>query len=146
MNFILPLGRRPAPVPGQSFPVSAAPAPATAQRWPASARPAGRDALNFIAVIVRPQAVQKNQSLQIGIGDILEENLLGDSLRLRQAMSWTRSAREKGSSLRAMRPLSMRDMSKTSLTRLIRWEEAAWICALLSIFYPNPPAPVKPGA
>ena len=44
------------------------------------------DLVHDIAVIVRPQAVQKNQSLQIGIGDILEENLLGDSLRLRQIL------------------------------------------------------------
>ena len=39
-----------------------------------------------MAVIVRPQAAQKSQSLQIDIGDILAENLLGDSLRLRQIL------------------------------------------------------------
>ena len=44
------------------------------------------DLVHDITVIVRPQAAQKNQSLQIGIGDILEENLLGDSLRLRQIL------------------------------------------------------------
>ena len=39
-----------------------------------------------MAVIVRPQATQKNQSLHISIGEILEENLVGDSLRLRQIL------------------------------------------------------------
>ena len=44
------------------------------------------DLFHDIAVIVRPQAEQKNQMLQIDIGQILEENLIGDSLRLRQIM------------------------------------------------------------
>ena len=39
-----------------------------------------------VAVIVSPQAAQKSQSLQIDIGDILAESLLGDSLRLRQIL------------------------------------------------------------
>lgn len=42
------------------------------------------DLIHDIAVIVRPQAEQKGQSLQIEIGEIYEENLIGDSLRLRQ--------------------------------------------------------------
>ena len=44
------------------------------------------DLVHDIAVIVRPQAGQKNQKLQIEIGDICEEELLGDPLRLRQIM------------------------------------------------------------
>lgn len=44
------------------------------------------DLVHDIAVIVRPQAAQKDQSLHIDIGDILAENLLGDSLRLRQIL------------------------------------------------------------
>ena len=44
--------------------------------------------------------------------------------RTMTATSWTRSARESSSSLRVILPLSMRDMSSTSFTRLIRWEEA----------------------
>ncbi len=44
------------------------------------------DLFHDIAVIVCPQAEQKNQMLQIDIGQILEENLIGDSLRLRQIM------------------------------------------------------------
>ncbi len=44
------------------------------------------DLVHDVAVIVRPQATQKNQSLHIGIGEILEENLVGDSLRLRQIL------------------------------------------------------------
>lgn len=42
------------------------------------------DLVHEIAVIVRPQAQQKNQSLQIAIGQIDRERLLGDPLRLRQ--------------------------------------------------------------
>jgi len=42
------------------------------------------DLLHDITVIVRPQAVQKKQNLQIEIGLIYEENLVGDPLRLRQ--------------------------------------------------------------
>ena len=44
------------------------------------------DLVHDVAVIVRSQAVQKNQSIQIDIGDILEENLIGDPLRLRQIL------------------------------------------------------------
>ena len=36
------------------------------------------------AVIIRPQAAQKRQSLRLDIGEILAENLVGDPLRLRQ--------------------------------------------------------------
>ena len=43
------------------------------------------------------------------------------------ARSWTRSARENRSSLRVIRPLSIRDISRTSLTRLIKWAEAVRI-------------------
>lgn len=42
------------------------------------------DLVHEIAVIMRPQAQQKNQSLQIVIGQIDREHLLGDPLRLRQ--------------------------------------------------------------
>ncbi len=42
------------------------------------------DLVHDVAVIVRPQAVQKNQTLHIVIGDITAENLVGDPLRLRQ--------------------------------------------------------------
>lgn len=44
------------------------------------------DLIHDIAVIVRPQAAQKNQKLQIEIGQIHEESLMGDSLRLRQIL------------------------------------------------------------
>ncbi len=44
------------------------------------------DLIHDIAVIVRPQAIQKQQDLQIEIGQIYEENLIGDPLRLRQIM------------------------------------------------------------
>lgn len=44
------------------------------------------DLVHDLAVILRPQAAQKNQSLQIEIGKIYEESLLGDPLRLRQVM------------------------------------------------------------
>ena len=47
--------------------------------------------------------------------------------RMITVTSCTRSARENTSSFRVMRPLSMRDMSSTSLTRLIRWVEAVLI-------------------
>lgn len=42
------------------------------------------DLVHEIAVIMRPQAQQKNQSLQIVIGQIDREHLWGDPLRLRQ--------------------------------------------------------------
>lgn len=42
------------------------------------------DLIHDIVVIMRPQAVLKNQDLQFDITDIYEENLLGDPLRLRQ--------------------------------------------------------------
>lgn len=44
------------------------------------------DLVHDIAVIVRPQAEQKKQTLQMEIGQIYEENLIGDSLRLRQIL------------------------------------------------------------
>ncbi len=44
------------------------------------------DSVHDIAVIVRPQAEQKNQNLLMEIGQIYEENLIGDALRLRQIM------------------------------------------------------------
>ena len=44
------------------------------------------DLVHDTAVIIRPQAVQKNQSLRMEIGGILEENLVGDPLRLRQIL------------------------------------------------------------
>ncbi|MCI8461815.1 MAG: response regulator [Lachnospiraceae bacterium] len=44
------------------------------------------DLIHDIAVIVRPQALQKNHDLQIEIGDIYEDNLMGDTLRLRQVI------------------------------------------------------------
>lgn len=44
------------------------------------------DLIHDIVVIMRPQAVQKNQTLKIEIGRIYEENLLGDPLRLRQIL------------------------------------------------------------
>lgn len=42
------------------------------------------DLIHDVAVIVRPQAAQKEQSLQLQIGRIREERLVGDPLRLRQ--------------------------------------------------------------
>jgi len=42
------------------------------------------DLVHDITVIMRPQAVQKKQDLQMEIGLIHEENLVGDPLRLRQ--------------------------------------------------------------
>lgn len=44
------------------------------------------DLVHDTAVILRPQAVQKNQSLKIEIGEVLEERLMGDPLRLRQIL------------------------------------------------------------
>lgn len=44
------------------------------------------DLVHDIAVIVRPQAAQKKQSLQMEIGQIDREQLLGDPLRLRQIL------------------------------------------------------------
>ncbi|MDE6129441.1 MAG: hybrid sensor histidine kinase/response regulator, partial [Lachnospiraceae bacterium] len=44
------------------------------------------DLVHDIAVIVRPQAAQKNQSLQMEIGQIDKEHLMGDPLRLRQIL------------------------------------------------------------
>lgn len=44
------------------------------------------DLVHDIAVIMRPQAVLKDQELQIDIGRIYEENLIGDALRLRQIL------------------------------------------------------------
>ena len=44
------------------------------------------DMVHDLAVIVRPQAVQKKQSFRFEIGDILEECLVGDPLRLRQIL------------------------------------------------------------
>lgn len=42
------------------------------------------DLVHEVAVIIRPQAAQKRQSLRLEIGEILAENLVGDPLRLRQ--------------------------------------------------------------
>ncbi len=44
------------------------------------------DLVHDIAVIVRPQTAQKNQTLSMDIGEVLEESLVGDPLRLRQIM------------------------------------------------------------
>jgi len=44
------------------------------------------DLLHDIMVIVRPQAEQKNQNLQVEIHQIHEEDLMGDPLRLRQIL------------------------------------------------------------
>ncbi len=44
------------------------------------------DLIHEVAVIVRPQAAQKRQAMQIEIGDIRHEDLLGDPLRLRQIL------------------------------------------------------------
>ena len=44
------------------------------------------DLIHDIIVIVRPQALQKNHDLQIEIGEIYEDNLMGDTLRLRQVI------------------------------------------------------------
>jgi two-component system sensor histidine kinase/response regulator len=44
------------------------------------------DMVHDIAVILRPQAEQKKQSLQIEIGRIYEESLMGDPLRVRQIL------------------------------------------------------------
>ncbi|MCX4269871.1 MAG: response regulator [Lachnospiraceae bacterium] len=44
------------------------------------------DLIHDIVVIIRPQAAQKRHHLQIEIGTIYEENLIGDPLRLRQIL------------------------------------------------------------
>ncbi len=44
------------------------------------------DLIHDVAVMMRPQAAEKGQSLALEIGEILEENLVGDPLRLRQIM------------------------------------------------------------
>ncbi len=44
------------------------------------------DLVHDISVVVRPQAVQRNHNLQMEIGTILQENLVGDVLRLRQIL------------------------------------------------------------
>lgn len=44
------------------------------------------DLVHDVAVIVRPQAAQKKQELTFEIGQIEEENLAGDALRLRQIL------------------------------------------------------------
>ena len=44
------------------------------------------DLVHDIFVIIRPQAAQKNQTLQLEIGQIYEENLIGDPLHLRQIL------------------------------------------------------------
>lgn len=44
------------------------------------------DLVHDIFVIIRPQSIQKNQTLQLEIGEICEENLIGDTLHLRQIL------------------------------------------------------------
>ena len=44
------------------------------------------DLIHDISVVVRPQAAKKNQQMEIGIGRIDEEELLGDQLHLRQIL------------------------------------------------------------
>ncbi len=44
------------------------------------------DLVHDVAVITSSQAAQKRQALQIEIGDVFQENLVGDPLRLRQIM------------------------------------------------------------
>ena len=44
------------------------------------------DLVHDLAVIVRPQAAQKNQQFRFEIEEILEESLIGDPLRLRQIL------------------------------------------------------------
>ena len=44
------------------------------------------DLVHDISVIIHPQAARKNQTLQLEIGEIHEENLCGDSLHLRQIL------------------------------------------------------------
>lgn len=44
------------------------------------------DLVHDIFVIIRSQSVQKNQTLQLEIGEIYEENLIGDPLHLRQIL------------------------------------------------------------
>lgn len=44
------------------------------------------DLVHDITIIVRPQAAQKNQEFHMEIGQMYEENLIGDTLRLRQIL------------------------------------------------------------
>ncbi len=44
------------------------------------------DLVHDITIIVRPQAEQKNQEFQMEIGEMYEESLTGDTLRLRQIL------------------------------------------------------------
>lgn len=44
------------------------------------------DMIHDITIIMRPQTVQKHQDFQLEIGQIYEENLTGDTLRLRQVL------------------------------------------------------------
>lgn len=44
------------------------------------------DLIHDVTVIIRPQALQKGHLLNIEIGEIYEENLIGDPLRLRQIL------------------------------------------------------------
>lgn len=44
------------------------------------------DLVHDIAVIIRPQAAQKNHTLNLEIGQIYNEHLIGDTLRLRQIL------------------------------------------------------------
>ncbi|MCM1055330.1 MAG: response regulator [Bacteroides sp.] len=44
------------------------------------------DLIHDIAVIMRPQAEQKHQTFNLEIGQVCEENLVGDPLRLRQIL------------------------------------------------------------
>lgn len=44
------------------------------------------DLVHDIAVIIRPQAAQKNHTLNLEISDIYNERLIGDTLRLRQIL------------------------------------------------------------
>ena len=44
------------------------------------------DLVHDITIIVRPQAAQKNQEFRMEIGEMHEENLTGDTLRLRQIL------------------------------------------------------------
>lgn len=44
------------------------------------------DLVHDITMILRPQAIEKEQVFRLDIGQIYEENLIGDTLRLRQVM------------------------------------------------------------
>lgn len=44
------------------------------------------DLIHDVVIITKPQALQKKHDFRIEIGDIFEEHLLGDSLRLRQVL------------------------------------------------------------